>query len=271
MAAEETEQHSTEEHSSVPRVISGIAIIGLVLAGAIGVWTWQAGSEATAPKRNNADESTIAISTGAASQKHDVVPGNGGTDEPEQQAPPAYSTNSPNGSKMGEFNNVAPLGQDPYLPPNSWDGYRSYNSQPSKTIIAEGLNSRDTVQPQQQVQPSQQPAQSQLQAQPQTQAPKPEQNAGPVLPTIPTLPTIPALPGGSDEPSKPAETEKDTDTNATTPPDFIPSPSPSKATEPTEAAGDDKPQTAPAPKPNGESDRPTDTTLGPATTPQAER
>lgn len=271
MAAEETEQHSTEEHSSVPRVISGIAIIGLVLAGVIGVWTWQAGSEATAPKRNNADESTIAISTGAASQKHDVVPGDGGADEPEQQAPPAYSTNSPNGSEMGEFNNVAPLGQDPYLPPNSWDGYRSDNSQPSKTIIAEGLNSRDAVQPQQQAQPNQPPAQSQPPAQPQTQAPKPEQNAGPVLPTIPMPPTKPALPGGSDRPSQPIETKKATDANATVPPDFIPSPSPSKATEPTEAAGDDKPQPAPAPKHNGKPDEPTDTTLGPATTPQAER
>ena len=125
-----------EQHSPVPRAISGIAIVGLVLAGVIGVWTWQSGSEATSPKRNTTEESTVAISTGAASQDHDVV-----SDEPTSQPdPPAYSTRAPQSGNGSSFSNVAPLGQDPYLPPNAWNGQQNNGSQPSETIVAEAVS-----------------------------------------------------------------------------------------------------------------------------------
>lgn len=252
MATEESTTviyESPEEHPRFPRVISGIAVVGLALAGVIGVWTWQAGSDATAPKPQSAEESTIAISTGAASQEHDVVPDNPSSAEPTAQPKaPAYSTSHQASPGSGYYTNVAPLGQDPYLPPNAWNGRQTSNPQPSETIIAEGLNSQNT--PQTSAQP-----QSQAQPQPHT---KPGQDSNQGIPHIPPIPPIPEFPRppeptGSDDQDHSTPTEK---------------PTPGKTdaeVTPSEPSDPDEPQ----PK----TGKPTDTTKGPATdaTPPAER
>lgn len=252
MATEESTTviyESPEEHPRFPRVISGIAVVGLALAGVIGVWTWQAGSDATAPKPQSAEESTIAISTGAASQEHDVVPDNPSSAEPTAQPKaPAYSTSHQASPGSGHYTNVAPLGQDPYLPPNAWNGRQTSNPQPSETIIAEGLNSQNT--PQTSAQP-----QSQAQPQPHT---KPGQDSNQGIPHIPPIPPIPEFP----RPSEPAGSD---DQDHSTPTE---KPTPGKTdaeVAPSEPSDPDEPQ----PK----TGKPTDTTKGPATdaTPPAER
>ncbi len=258
MATEESTTviyESPEEHPRFPRVISGIAVVGLALAGVIGVWTWQAGSDATAPKPQSAEESTIAISTGAASQEHDVVPDNPSSAEPTAQPKaPAYSTSHQASPGSGHYTNVAPLGQDPYLPPNAWNGRQTSNPQPSETIIAEGLNSQNN--PQTSAQP-QAPAKPQPQAQPQPHT-KPGQDSNQGIPHIPPIPPIPEFPRppeptGSDDQDHSTPTEK---------------PTPGKTdaeVTPSEPSDPDEPQ----PK----TGKPTDTTKGPATdaTPPAER
>lgn len=252
MATEESTTviyESPEEHPRFPRVISGIAVVGLALAGVIGVWTWQAGSDATAPKPQSAEESTIAISTGAASQEHDVVPDNPSSAEPTAQPKaPAYSTSHQASPGSGHYTNVAPLGQDPYLPPNAWNGRQTSNPQPSETIIAEGLNSQNNPQSS---------AQPQAQAQPQPHT-KPGQDSNQGIPHIPPIPPIPEFP----RPSEPAGSD---DQDHSTPTE---KPTPGKTdaeVAPSEPSDPDEPQ----PK----TGKPTDTTKGPATdaTPPAER
>ena len=236
-----------EQHSPVPRAISGIAIVGLVLAGIIGVWTWQSGSEATSPKRNSAEESTVAISTGAASQNHDVV-----SDEPTSQPdPPAYSTRAPQSGNGSNFSNVAPLGQDPYLPPNAWNGQQNNGSQPSETIVAEGLES---------------PGQAQ---QPQVPTQPPSTQQAPQVSS--------ALPGasqaeqpGTTKPNPVTDTGKATDGSAE-----IPFPTDGFPLEPSDSTKTAEPQRGtdesgePKEPNNGEaSDGPTDTTAGPKPKPR---
>lgn len=248
-----------EQHSPVPRAISGIAIVGLVLAGIIGVWTWQSGSEATSPKRNSAEESTVAISTGAASQNHDVV-----SDEPTSQPdPPAYSTRAPQSGNGSNFSNVAPLGQDPYLPPNAWNGQQNNGSQPSETIVAEGMES---------------PGQAQ-----QPQAPNQRPS------TQPTPQISSALPGASqaEQPGtpQPGTTQPDATQSGTTKPGPITEPGdgthgsgdipfppgdnplePSDSTKPAgPQRGTDENDEHGAPK---EAGKPTDTTAGPQPKPR---
>lgn len=265
MATEESTTviyESPEEHPRFPRVISGIAVVGLALAGVIGVWTWQAGSDATAPKPQSAEESTIAISTGAASQEHDVVPDNPSSAEPTAQPKaPAYSTSHQASPGSGYYTNVAPLGQDPYLPPNAWNGRQTSNPQPSETIIAEGLNSQNNPQSS---------AQPQAQAQPQPHT-KPGQDSNQGIPHIPPIPPIPEFP-------RPPEPARSDDQDHSTPTE---KPTPGKTdaeVAPSEPSDPDEPQPKPdkhsepteTPKATG---KPTDTTKGPAAeaTPPAER
>lgn len=238
-----------EQHSPVPRAISGIAIVGLVLAGVIGVWTWQSGSEATSPKRNTTEESTVAISTGAASQDHDVV-----SDEPTSQPkPPAYSTRAPQSGNGSNFSNVAPLGQDPYLPPNAWNGQQNNawngqqnnGSQPSETIVAEGQES---------------PGQAQ---QPQVPPQPPSTQQAPQVSS--------ALPGasqaeqpGTTKPGPVTETGETTDGSAEIPfpTDGFPL-EPSDSTKTTEPQhGTDEAEDPKEPNSIEASDGPTDTTAG---------
>lgn len=239
---------TSEQHSPVPRAISGIAIVGLVLAGVIGVWTWQSGSEATSPKRNTTEESTVAISTGAASQDHDVV-----SDEPTSQPdPPAYSTRAPQSGNGSNFSNVAPLGQDPYLPPNAWNGQQNNGSQPSETIVAEGLESPG------------QPQQPQVPPQPPSTQQAPQGSS--------------ALPGATqaEQPSttKPGpvtETGKATDGSAEIPfpTDGFPPLEPSDSTKPAEPQhGTDEAEDPKEPNSGEASDGPTDTTAGPKPKPR---
>lgn len=242
-----------EQHSPVPRAISGIAIVGLVLAGIIGVWTWQSGSEATSPNRNTAEESTVAISTGAASQDHDVV-----SDEPGSPPnPPAYSTRAPQSGNGSNFSNVAPLGQDPYLPPNAWNGQQNNGLQPSETIVAEGLES---------------PGQAQQPQQPQVP---------PQSPSIQQAPQVSsALPGasqaeqpGTTKPGPVTETGKATDGSAE-----IPFPTDGFPLEPSDSTktaepqrGTDEAEDPKKPNSGEASDGPTDTTAGPKPKPRDER
>lgn len=237
-----------EQHSPVPRAISGIAVVGLVLAGIIGVWTWQSGSEATSLKRNTAESSTVAISTGAASQDHDVV-----SDEPTSQPdPPAYSTRAPQSGNGSNFSNVAPLGQDPYLPPNAWNGQQNNGLQPSETIVADGLES---------------PGQAQ-----QPQAPNQRPS------TQPTPQISSALPGasqaeqpGTTKPGPVPETGKATDGSAEIPfpTDGFPPLEPSDSTKTAEPQrGTDEAEDPKEPNSGEASDDPTDTTAGPKPKPR---
>ena len=236
-----------ERHSPVPRAISGIAIVGLALAGVIGVWTWQSGSEATSPKRSTAEESTVSISTGAASQDHDVV-----SDEPTPRPdPPAYSTRAPQAQDASGFSNVAPLGQDPYLPPNAWNGQQNDGSQPSETIIAEGLVSPG--QTQQQV-PNQPPS---------TQQVPPVSSAQPGASQV-EQPGTPQP--GTPQPGPTTEPGKGTDGSAEIPfptDGFIPmEPTDStKTAEPQRETGN--PEDPKDKAPREEANKPTDTTAGP--------
>lgn len=242
-----------EQHSPVPRAISGIAIVGLVLAGIIGVWTWQSGSEATSPNRNTAEESTVAISTGAASQDHDVV-----SDEPASPPnPPAYSTRAPQSGNGSNFSNVAPLGQDPYLPPNAWNGQQNNGLQPSETIVAEGLES---------------PGQAQQPQQPQVPPQSPPTQQAPQVSS--------ALPGasqaeqpGTTKPGPVTETGKATDGSAE-----IPFPTDGFPLEPSDSTktaepqrGTDEAEDPKKPNSGEASDGPTDTTAGPKPKPRDER
>lgn len=242
-----------EQHSPVPRAISGIAIVGLVLAGIIGVWTWQSGSEATSPNRNTAEESTVAISTGAASQDHDVV-----SDEPASPPnPPAYSTRAPQSGNGSSFSNVAPLGQDPYLPPNAWNGQQNIGLQPSETIVAEGLES---------------PGQAQQPQQPQVPPQSPSTQQAPQVSS--------ALPGasqaeqpGTTKPGPVTETGKATDGSAE-----IPFPTDGFPLEPSDSTktaepqrGTDEAEDPKKPNSGEASDGPTDTTAGPKPKPRDER
>lgn len=242
-----------EQHSPVPRAISGIAIVGLVLAGIIGVWTWQSGSEATSPNRNTAEESTVAISTGAASQDHDVV-----SDEPASPPnPPAYSTRAPQSGNGSNFSNVAPLGQDPYLPPNAWNGQQNIGLQPSETIVAEGLES---------------PGQAQQPQQPQVPPQSPSTQQAPQVSS--------ALPGasqaeqpGTTKPGPVTETGKATDGSAE-----IPFPTDGFPLEPSDSTktaepqrGTDEAEDPKKPNSGEASDGPTDTTAGPKPKPRDER
>lgn len=242
-----------EQHSPVPRAISGIAIVGLVLAGIIGVWTWQSGSEATSPNRNTAEESTVAISTGAASQDHDVV-----SDEPASPPnPPAYSTRAPQSGNGSNFSNVAPLGQDPYLPPNAWNGQQNNGLQPSETIVAEGLES---------------PGQAQQPQQPQVPPQSPSTQQAPQVSS--------ALPGasqaeqpGTTKPGPVTETGKATDGSAEIPfpTDGFPL-DPSDSTKTAEPQrGTDEAEDPKKPNSGEASDGPTDTTAGPKPKPRDER
>lgn len=242
-----------EQHSPVPRAISGIAIVGLALAGIIGVWTWQSGSEATSPNRNTAEESTVAISTGAASQDHDVV-----SDEPASPPnPPAYSTRAPQSGNGSNFSNVAPLGQDPYLPPNAWNGQQNIGLQPSETIVAEGLAS---------------PGQAQQPQQPQVPPQSPSTQQAPQVSS--------ALPGasqaeqpGTTKPGPVTETGKATDGSAE-----IPFPTDGFPLEPSDSTktaepqrGTDEAEDPKKPNSGEASDGPTDTTAGPKPKPRDER
>ncbi|WP_296213043.1 hypothetical protein [uncultured Corynebacterium sp.] len=259
MATEEEDFYTTEEeHSPVPRVISGIAIVGLVLAGVIGVWTWQAGSDATSPKRNSSDESTIAISTDAASQDYDVV-----SDEPSSQPKaPSYSTHRPEAGDGANFRNIAPLGQDPYLPPNAWNGRQTSNVQPSRTIVAEGLDPRATTQAPTRTQ-TQAPAQPQPQPQPQT---RPEQDNGPIVPPTTTPPTKPSNPTKPTRPTQPSQpTDQSTETPIFTNPTEAPSVS-DNADEPAESTELSEPTELSEHAEPTEPSEPTDTTAGPKTT-----
>ncbi|WP_293817569.1 hypothetical protein [uncultured Corynebacterium sp.] len=249
-----------QRHSPVPRAISGIAIVGLALAGVIGVWTWQSGSEATSPKRSTAEESTVAISTGAASQDHDVV-----SDEPSPQpAPPAYSTRAPQSGDGSNFSNVAPLGQDPYLPPNAWNGQQNDGLQPSQTIIAEGLGSR---------------GQTQQQVPTQSQSPQPIPQGSSALPGAtqaqqPGTSQPGSTPGstqpGTTQPGPTTETDKATDGSAA-----IPFPTDGFPLEPSDSTKTAEPQRetdgTKDPKDSNKSeasDGPTDTTAGPKPKPR---
>lgn len=246
-----------EQHSPVPRAISGIAIVGLALAGIIGVWTWQSGSEATSPKHKTAEESTVSISTGAASQDHDAV-----SDEPTQQPdPPAYSTRAPQSGNGSHFSNVAPLGQDPYLPPNAWSGQQNNGSQPSETIVAEGLEGHGQAQ-QPQV-PTQPPSTQQF---PQVSSARPGASQVEQPGTSQPGPTQP----GTTKPGPTTEPDKGTDGSAENP--FPTDGFPLEPTDSTKTAEPKRETDAPKDpkdkKPSETADGPTDTTAGPTPKPR---
>ena len=176
------------------RFVVGFSVIGLILAGVIGVWTWQATSNGSASSSNvSVTDDDLAVSSPTTSSAKDTP-----SASPSRQ--PSVSRTRP--TDESTKNNVAPLGADPYLPPNSWGGPETGFAQPTATLVADAINPDGTD----------------------TTVPTGASTAQPTTPNlIPTLPTqvptqVPALPenvpnpghnlggiGSSDQPTTAAD------------------------------------------------------------------
>ncbi|AHI04350.1 hypothetical protein CFAL_08955 [Corynebacterium falsenii DSM 44353] len=123
------------------RFVVGFAVIGLILAGIIGVWTWQATSKGSASSSNvSVTDDDLAESSPTTSSAKDTP-----STSPSRQ--PSVSRTRP--TDESTKNNVAPLGADPYLPPNSWGGTETGLAQPTATLVADAIdpNGTDTTGP----------------------------------------------------------------------------------------------------------------------------
>ena len=141
----ETTSPGSEETSSGRRFIAGFATVGLALAAVVAIWSWQAtGSDHPTSKGSAESNQEIAsVSTGKPSGS----PESSQTSRPDHHdhanlPSEANSTSSKQGkSNNGRGSGIAALGQDPYLPPNAWNGTRSGGFvDPTETVQLNPVN-----------------------------------------------------------------------------------------------------------------------------------
>ena len=142
------EPHEGGEHSAGRRFIAGFATVGLGLAAVVAVWSWQAtDSDHSATKGSTeANQEAASISTGQPTD----LPESSKTTHPDHrdhanlpsEVTPRGSDSKSSGSKRDS--GIAALGQDPYLPPNAWDGSHSGGfAPPTETMQLNPVNPID--------------------------------------------------------------------------------------------------------------------------------
>lgn len=122
---------SSESRGVGARFIAGFAAVGLLAAGAVGVWTLQTtNNSAQARQESVAEQSQVSELTGESSsnERQPADP----RDATSEARTPSTSGNSSGSHSSGRNGSVSAMENDPYLPPNSWSGrVPSTQSQPS--------------------------------------------------------------------------------------------------------------------------------------------
>lgn len=185
------------------RAVARFAVVGLIAALVVGIVTWRS----SVPSKDKVQSSEVvdASADSELSSSPTTVP-----HTPATRTPPGSAMALP---APGATGGLAQLSEDPYLPPNSWNGGGSL-------VPAPDVDRGPTRTPQDSVPP-------------QTGNP----DRGFLLPTIPDLPTLPPIPPQSSD----RDTVYSTTTTPTDPTD------PAKPTEPTEPTEPTGPSTQPDP------------------------
>lgn len=124
------------------RFIASFAAVGLLLAGVVGVWTLQSSNDdAEARQRAIAEQSAL---SGSESTSASESGNSTATSDEATTSAPSDNPQSPRSERPAQTStkSVTPLGNDPYLPPNSWDGDNRNDGSdffvvPSETVYAE--------------------------------------------------------------------------------------------------------------------------------------
>lgn len=157
-------KETTESRGVGARFIAGFAATGLLLAGVVGVWTLQSTNGENEARHNTvSDQSTI----GPMSSEHASPSSSSRHSQREQSSPRQRET--PRSSTPRNFgrpqndegleaggNFVAPLGEDPYLPPNAWEGQQSSDTATQQPETSQ-TNPAPATQPQPQTSESSKP------------------------------------------------------------------------------------------------------------------
>lgn len=161
------------------RAIARFAAVGLVAALAVGFVTWRN----SVPADNNADDSPVVDSSVDTSLRPTR------TEESPEPAP-RTTTHREATPPPVTIGGVAPLSEDPYLPPNAWNGGDSLDP---VVPSPEDTTTQDTG----------------GETAPDTTDENPSSPEYPVIPGLPSLPDFPDFPdhngGGSSTPTEPTE------------------------------------------------------------------
>ncbi|HIW95475.1 MAG TPA: hypothetical protein H9867_03165 [Candidatus Corynebacterium gallistercoris] len=208
-----------QEQGFAKRFVAGFAVIGLLLAVIIGVWTWQSTSQEGSPRKatsaaDSTMERSVSISTRTTASSSPKA-------EEDRVDPvnPTTRGSEPSTSVV----NIAPLGEDPYLPPNTWDGTQSgllSPAIPTSTVIADaiGEGSQSAAPGTSLTQTTSAGTSTSEPNEPASGMARPSDNPGTSSGANPGLPDIthllPALPGAGVTPPKGSSANGPTDTTA---------------------------------------------------------
>lgn len=122
---------SSESRGVGARFIAGFAAVGLLAAGAVGVWTLQTTDNSTQDRQESvAEQSQVSELTGESSSNEPQSANPRDATESPRMPSAAGSSSASHSSERG--GSLSSLQDDPYLPPNSWSGhFFSTQSQPS--------------------------------------------------------------------------------------------------------------------------------------------
>lgn len=138
---------SSESRGVGARFIAGFAAVGLLAAGAVGVWTLQTtNNSAQARQESVAEQSQVSELTGDSSsnERQPADP----RDATSEARTPSTSGNSSNSRSSERNGSVSAMENDPYLPPNSWNGQaQSSQPDPSYSAPSGGQNTSANTQP----------------------------------------------------------------------------------------------------------------------------
>lgn len=128
---------SSDSRGDGARFIVGFATAGLLLAGVVGVWTLQSTNESAQSHQDSAPDQTQISELSDSSSTQSQRPTT--TTRPSSSSHAGHNHSNPNGSNSGSSNNsqnndyLMSMGEDPYLPPNSWDGQQSESVVPPRS------------------------------------------------------------------------------------------------------------------------------------------
>ena len=138
---------SSESRGVGARFIAGFAAAGLLAAGAVGVWTLQTtNNSAQARQESVAEQSQVSELTGVSSsnERQPADP----REATSAARTPSTSGNSSGSHSSGRNGSASAMDNDPYLPPNSWNGQaRSSQPRPSSSVPSGGENTSTNTQP----------------------------------------------------------------------------------------------------------------------------
>lgn len=153
-AAATTAFSPVESRGVGSRAIAGFAAAGLLLAGAVGAWTLQSSNDTVAARQRAVSEQTSMSAEDSASSPSSSSDASRPSNSNRPGSPEASSRGTSRPQSQGQ-SNIAPLGNDPYLPPNAWDGAQEgYTAHPTETVYAEPTPQPGTAAPESSSNPS---------------------------------------------------------------------------------------------------------------------